>query len=80
MCAFLERELQQVEHTITEASALLPAPEPATPGRQAPGPLRPLANRWIGLPALTTLIADDEPASLCQCAAPMAADGTSSRR
>jgi hypothetical protein len=74
MRAFLERELQQVEHTITEASALLPAPEPATPGRQAPGPLRPLANRWIGLPALTTLIADDEPASPCQCAAPMAAE------
>ncbi|MEW2418891.1 hypothetical protein AB0953_35205, partial [Streptomyces sp. NPDC046866] len=47
MRAFLERELQQVEHTITEASALLPAPEPATPSQQAPGPLRPLANRWI---------------------------------
>lgn len=74
MRAFLERELQQVDHTIAEASALLPEAEPSAPGRRAPGPLRPLANRWIALPALTTLTADEDPANPCQCAAPMAAE------
>ncbi|MFB6613069.1 hypothetical protein ACFCV9_02385 [Streptomyces sp. NPDC056367] len=61
--------------SIAEASALLPEAEPPTHSQQAPGPLRPLANRWIGLPALTTLTADhDDTANPCQCTAPMAAD------
>ncbi|MFD9336647.1 hypothetical protein ACFWBF_19960 [Streptomyces sp. NPDC060028] len=35
----------------------------------------PLANRWIGLPALTTLLkAFDEATGPCRCAAPLAAD------
>lgn len=49
--AFLERELRQVEQSVAEASALLPGTEPATP--QPLPAARPLANRWISLPALT---------------------------
>ncbi|MFD6418117.1 hypothetical protein [Streptomyces sp. NPDC060194] len=80
---FLEREFQQVEHTVAEASALLPEasvllpeasvllPEgfvllseagPAAPARRVSEALCPLANRWIGLPVLTTFLADDDPA------------------
>lgn len=72
--AFLERELRQVDHSIAEASALLPEAEPAVPERQAPHTARPLANRWISLPALTTLKALDDSTGPCRCAAPMAAD------
>ncbi|GGQ33556.1 hypothetical protein GCM10010249_60110 [Streptomyces roseolilacinus] len=35
---------------------------------------RPLANRWISLPDLTTLKAFDETTGPCHCAAPMATD------
>lgn len=71
MRAFLERELLQVDHRVAEASALLPGAEPITPERQA---VRPLANRWISLPSLTTLKAFDEATGPCRCAAPLAAD------
>ncbi|MFD6418775.1 hypothetical protein [Streptomyces sp. NPDC060194] len=78
---FLEREFQQVEHTVAEASALgpeasvlLPEAGPAAPARRVSEALCPLANRWIGLPVLTTFLADDDPAGPCQCAVPMAAE------
>ncbi|MEU8600692.1 hypothetical protein [Streptomyces parvulus] len=74
MRAFLERELRQVEHSIAEASALLPEAEPASLERQASRAGRPLANRWISLPALTTLKTLDDTTGPCRCAAPMAAD------
>ncbi|MFF4323716.1 hypothetical protein [Streptomyces sp. NPDC001568] len=74
MRPFLERELRQVEHHIAEASALLPEAEPAAPQPQTPPTARPLANRWISLPALTTLKTFDETASPCRCTAPMATD------
>ncbi|MFF2580043.1 hypothetical protein [Streptomyces goshikiensis] len=74
MRAFLERELRQVDHLVAEASALLPEAVPAVPERQVPHTARPLANRWLALPALTTLKAFDEPTGPCRCAAPMAAD------
>lgn len=74
MRAFLERELRQVDHLVAEASALLPEAVPAVPERQAPHTARPLANRWLALPALTTLKAFDELTGPCRCAAPMAAD------
>ncbi|MFE3527004.1 hypothetical protein ACFXOD_36615, partial [Streptomyces sp. NPDC059161] len=74
MRAFLERELRQVDHHIAEASALLPEAEPTTLEGQAPYAARPLANRWISLPALTTLRSFDEASGPCRCAAPMAAD------
>ncbi|MFE0858807.1 hypothetical protein [Streptomyces mutabilis] len=72
MRPFLERELRQVEHHIAEASALLPETEPA-PLSPLPA-ARPLANRWISLPALTTLKAFDEATGPCHCAAPTATD------
>lgn len=74
MRAFLERELRQVDHSIAEASALLPEAEPTTPHRQASQVARPLANRWISLPALTTLKAFGDATGPCRCAAPLAAD------
>ncbi|MFD7015188.1 hypothetical protein [Streptomyces sp. NPDC059928] len=74
MRAFLERELRQVDHHIAEASALLPEAEPTTLEGQAPYAARPLANRWISLPALTTLRSFDEASGPCRCAAPLAAD------
>ncbi|MCJ0871924.1 hypothetical protein [Streptomyces sp. AP-93] len=74
MRAFLERELRQVDHVVAEASALLPEAEQAVLDRQIPRAARPLANRWIGLPALTTLKAFDESTGPCRCAAPLAAD------
>ncbi|MFI5868025.1 hypothetical protein [Streptomyces sp. NPDC051546] len=74
MRAFLERELRQVDHSIAEASALLPEAEPTTLENQAPHAGRPLANRWISLPALTTLKAFDDATGPCCCTAPMAAD------
>ncbi|MEH6376596.1 hypothetical protein V7793_20035 [Streptomyces sp. KLMMK] len=70
--AFLEHELQQVEHSIAEASALLPESEPATAQPRPLPTARPLANRWISLPALTTLKALDETTGPCRCAAAMA--------
>ncbi|NUK05761.1 hypothetical protein [Streptomyces lunaelactis] len=74
MRAFLERELRRVDHSVAEASALLPEAEQTTLERQAAQAARPLANRWISLPALTTLRAFDEASGLCRCAALMAAD------
>ncbi|MFB7032789.1 hypothetical protein ACFCXG_39765, partial [Streptomyces sp. NPDC056295] len=56
------------------ASALLPEAEPASLERQASRAGRPLANRWISLPALTTLKTLDDTTAPCRCAAPMAAD------
>jgi hypothetical protein len=72
MRPFLERELRQVEHRIAEASALLPETEPAP--LPSLSTARPLANRWISLPALTTLKAFDEATGPCRCAAPTATD------
>lgn len=74
MRAFLERELRQVDHVVAEASALLPEAAPAVLDRQLPSASRPLANRWISLPALTTLKAFDDATGSCRCAAPLAAD------
>lgn len=73
MRAFLERELRQVDHRVAEAAALLPEAEPTTQ-RQASQVARPLANRWVSLPALTTLKAFDDTTAPCLCAARMAAD------
>ncbi|WP_329453673.1 hypothetical protein OG894_44990 (plasmid) [Streptomyces sp. NBC_01724] len=70
--AFLERELRQVEQSVAEASALLPGTEPATP--QPLPAARPLANRWISLPALTPLKALDEATGPCRGDAPMATE------
>ncbi|MWA16287.1 hypothetical protein, partial [Streptomyces sp. BA2] len=74
MRAFVERELRQLDHRVAEASALLPEAEPATSERQAPQAARPLANRWLNLPALTTLSTFDSATRPCQCTAPMAED------
>lgn len=63
-----------MDHSIAEASALLPEAEPTIPQRRAPQAARPLANRWIDLPALTTLRTFDESIGPCRCAAPLAAD------
>ncbi|MFB6522730.1 hypothetical protein [Streptomyces sp. NPDC056401] len=71
---FLERELRQVDHRVAEATALLPEAEPTISRRRAPQAVRPLANRWISLPALTTLKALDDSTGSCRCAAPLAAD------
>ncbi|MEJ8632041.1 hypothetical protein WKI67_00825, partial [Streptomyces sp. MS2.AVA.5] len=73
MRAFLERGLRQVEHRIAEASTLLPEAEPIALERQTPQAKRPLASRWISLPALTTLKALGNATGLCRCAAPVAA-------
>ncbi|MFE2094768.1 hypothetical protein [Streptomyces sp. NPDC059460] len=69
MRAFLERELRQVDHRVAEASALLPEGKPTILQRQEPQAARPLANRWISLPALTTLTAFDDATSLPVCPA-----------
>ncbi|MFE5519514.1 hypothetical protein ACFQ9Q_17580 [Streptomyces virginiae] len=74
MRAFLERELRQVEHSIAEVRALLPEAEPATLEHQRVRAARALANRWISLPALTTLKALDDATDPCRCASPTAAD------
>ncbi|MEU5812119.1 hypothetical protein [Streptomyces sp. NPDC047718] len=63
-----------METSIAEACALLPEGEPATLERQTVQAGRPLANRWISLPALTTLKALDDATAPCRCAAPMAED------
>ncbi|UXY25122.1 hypothetical protein [Streptomyces sp. HUAS TT20] len=69
----LQRVLVGVDCHPAEAAALLPAAEPS-PAVQASIPHRPLANRWISLPALTTLRALDASPRPCQCTAPTAAD------
>ncbi|MFB7468261.1 hypothetical protein ACFCZ1_33095 [Streptomyces sp. NPDC056224] len=74
MRSFLERELRQVDHSIAEASALLPEAEPTTPQCQVSQAAPPLAKRWISLPALTTLKAFDDATGPCRCAAPLAVD------
>lgn len=68
----LEQALKNIEHHIAEATALLPATEPDAGGHQVHAPNRPLANRWINLPALTTLMTYDSGTRRCRCAAPMA--------
>ncbi|MBX7550158.1 hypothetical protein ABZX95_50745 [Streptomyces sp. NPDC004232] len=70
----LERALAAVPHLMAEATALLPAADPPATTPSAPAPRRPLANRWLNLPALTTLSAFDSATRPCQCTAPMAAD------
>ncbi|MFJ5035421.1 hypothetical protein ACIQB5_47115 [Streptomyces sp. NPDC088560] len=70
----LERALAVVPHLMAEATALLPAADPPATTPSAPAPRRPLANRWLNLPALTTLSAFDSATRPCQCTAPMAAD------
>ncbi|MFE5537436.1 hypothetical protein [Streptomyces sp. NPDC056492] len=70
--AGLDRVLSGVRHHLADATALLPAA--AAPCTADHPPRRPLAHRWIALPALTTLLAFDEPARLCHCRAPLAAD------
>nr|WSX47514.1 hypothetical protein OG409_00015 [Streptomyces sp. NBC_00974] len=71
------RELRQVDHSIAEASALLPEAEPAIPERHAP---RPPSNRWISLPALTTLKAFDDATARAAAPHPWRQTGTSSHR
>lgn len=72
--ALVERALASVAHQVAEATALLLATEPPTATPPEPATRRPLANRWLNLPALTTLSAFDTPTRLCQCTAPMAED------
>ncbi|WP_330343407.1 hypothetical protein OHA09_35980 [Streptomyces longwoodensis] len=70
----VERVLAGVAHHVAEAAALLPAAEPPTATPPEPATRRPLANRWLNLPALTTLSAFDSATRPCQCTAPMAED------
>ncbi|MEV5809487.1 hypothetical protein [Streptomyces parvulus] len=70
----MRRVLATVSHHMAEAAALLPAADPPSPAPPAPAPRRTLANRWLSLPALTTLCAFDAATRPCQCTAPMAAD------
>ncbi|MER6076265.1 hypothetical protein ABT187_47635 [Streptomyces sp. NPDC001817] len=70
----LERGLAAVPHHMAEATALLPAADPPATTPPASAPRRPLAHRWLNLPALTTLSAFDSATRPCQCTPPMAAD------
>ncbi|MFE7404181.1 hypothetical protein, partial [Streptomyces sp. NPDC057557] len=70
----VERALAGVAHHMAEATALLPAAESLTATPPVPAPRQPLTNRWLNLPALTTLTAFDSATHPCQCAAPMAED------
>ncbi|MCT9011297.1 hypothetical protein [Streptomyces rhizosphaerihabitans] len=77
----LERALRAVPHRIADATAALPGPTPGRPKMSAPTvpaapapstPTRPLAGRWLNLPALTTLAAIDGDEPRCRCTAPTA--------
>ncbi|MEV6735316.1 hypothetical protein [Streptomyces sp. NPDC051364] len=70
--AGVDRILSGVRHHFADATALLPAADSPS-AADCPLP-RPLANRWIALPALTTLLAFDEPTCPCRCSAPLAPD------
>ncbi|MGW7081413.1 hypothetical protein [Streptomyces sp. NPDC054866] len=70
----LERVLAGVRHDAADATALLPPVEQPTEDDEPSAVYRPLAHRWINLPALTTLVAYDSEAGPCRCSAPMAAD------
>ncbi|MFF4457268.1 hypothetical protein [Streptomyces goshikiensis] len=70
--AGVDRILSGVRHHFADATALLPAADGPS-AADCPLP-RPLANRWIALPALTTLLAFDEPTRPCRCSAPLAPD------
>jgi hypothetical protein len=55
------------------AAAVLPGPAPSDLDVPAPpAPLRPLADRWLNLPALITLAALDDTDRRCRCIAPTA--------
>jgi hypothetical protein len=77
----LERALRTVPHRIADATAALPGPAPGRLKTSAPiapavavpsPPTRPLAGRWLNLPALTTLAAIDGDEPLCRCTTPTA--------
>lgn len=68
------RALAGVAHHVAEATALLPWADPPTALVSGPAARRPHANRWLNLPALTTLSAFDSATRPCQCTAPMAQD------
>ncbi|MFJ8313124.1 hypothetical protein [Streptomyces sp. NPDC094147] len=69
----LERALATVGYHLAEATVLLPAAD-QSPTPQLTASYRPLANRWISLPALTTLVAHDIATPPCHCTPPTAAD------
>lgn len=69
----LEHALHTIPHRPADATAVLPDPQPTIPHPASPTtPSRPPANRWLNLPALTTLLADDAADRRCHCAAPTA--------
>ncbi|MFG2638746.1 hypothetical protein ACGFX8_34165 [Streptomyces sp. NPDC048362] len=70
----VERALAGVAHHVAEATALLPAAQPPTATPQQLASRSSLANRWLSLPALTTLSAFDSATRPCQCTAPLAED------
>lgn len=79
--AVLERALRTVPHRIADATAALPGPAPGRSDTLPPtvpaDPVscpsaRPLAGRWLNLPALTTLAAVDGDEPRCRCTAPTA--------
>ncbi|MFC1431359.1 hypothetical protein ACEZDB_11955 [Streptacidiphilus sp. N1-3] len=70
--AALERALRPVTHHRAQAAAVLPGPqETASELPEAP---RPLAGRWLNLPALTTLSTLDLADRRCRCTAPTPAE------
>lgn len=75
MPSALERALRTVPHHLADATAVLPEtdlePDPHPPRHPAP---RPLANRWINLPALTTLASVDDHQRRCRCTPRLARD------
>lgn len=70
----VEWALASVAHHVAEATALLPAAQPPTATPLVRATRRPLANRWLNLPALTTLSAFDSATCPCQRTVPMAED------
>ena len=74
----LERALRPVAHHRAEAVAVLPGPREPAP--ELPAALRPLAGRWLNLPALTTLSTLDGADRRCRCTAPRPMSAASTHR
>ncbi|MFF2618964.1 hypothetical protein [Kitasatospora sp. NPDC058046] len=64
----LEHALRAIDHRIAEAAAHLPGDNATNP----PRPRRPLQDRWLNLPALTTFCSLDSPQRYCRCTPPLA--------
>ncbi|MGK4586048.1 hypothetical protein [Kitasatospora sp. HPMI-4] len=70
----LEQVLQATHHRIAEAAAHLPGTDHDNLSHLRPRPRGPLHDRWLNLPALTTLCAIDGPQRRCRCTPPLAHD------